>query len=252
MIISGHQPCYLPWVGVFHKLELSDVFVYMDTVQYLCNDWNNRNLIRVPDGSVWLTVPIDNQNSKGKMLNQIAISSVNHGRRKNWQTRHWETIKRNYKKAPYFPRYCDELEAMYTGKTWTSLVALCWEQFNFLREHFELGDKKIVRMSEKAFDGKKSDLILDHCLKLNGKGVVLGENGANYIDIEKFKEKRIKLFFQHFSHPVYEQRYPNFVPKMSALDLLLNHGPESRSIFLRNNISYRELRTGKYWAEYYE
>ena len=35
MRVSGHQPAYLPWLGLFHKLYLSDVFVYMDTVQFL-------------------------------------------------------------------------------------------------------------------------------------------------------------------------------------------------------------------------
>ena len=45
-IVSGHQPVYLPWLGLFHKISLCDKFVYMDTVQYLNNDWNNRNKIK--------------------------------------------------------------------------------------------------------------------------------------------------------------------------------------------------------------
>ena len=59
MRVSGHQPAYLPWLGLFHKLYLSDVFVYMDTVQFLQGDWNNRNMIKTSQKPLMLTVPID-------------------------------------------------------------------------------------------------------------------------------------------------------------------------------------------------
>ena len=66
MIISGHQPVYLPWLGLFHKMMLCDIFVYMDTVQYLDGDWNNRNKIRTANSELLLSIPIDKKNSKGK------------------------------------------------------------------------------------------------------------------------------------------------------------------------------------------
>ena len=249
MIISGHQPCYLPWLGVFHKLELCDVFVYMDTVQYLTNDWNNRNKVRVPDGAVWLTVPVEKHRSAGSNLDQVAIATGNgdHSRR-NWQHRHWETIKRNYKKADYFSLYEAELEEMYLSTVWTNLVSFCWTQFNFFRKYFHQEQKTVVRMSEISFAGKKSDLILAHCLKFSADGVVLGANGRSYVNLEKFRGHNIRVHFQEYHHPVYGQRFPEFVPRLSALDLLLNHGPESRDILMKNNITYSELRTGQHWV----
>lgn len=46
MILTAHQPVYLPWLGLFHKIALSDVYCFFDDVQYLRRDWNNRNKIK--------------------------------------------------------------------------------------------------------------------------------------------------------------------------------------------------------------
>mgnify|MGYP000520569925 CR=1 FL=1 len=34
MIISAHQPAYMPWLGYLDRIRRSDVFVFLDTVQF--------------------------------------------------------------------------------------------------------------------------------------------------------------------------------------------------------------------------
>ena len=58
MILTAHQPTYLPWLGLFNKISYSDVFVFFDTVQYLPKEWMNRNYIRSKDEKILLTVPV--------------------------------------------------------------------------------------------------------------------------------------------------------------------------------------------------
>ena len=57
MILTAHQPTYLPWLGLFHKISLADVFVSYNQVQYQVDNWNNRNKILTRYGPSWLTVP---------------------------------------------------------------------------------------------------------------------------------------------------------------------------------------------------
>ncbi len=92
-IISGHQSVYLPWLGLFHKLSLCDEFVYMDTVQYLHNDWNNRNKIRIPDGDTWLSVPVDRKLSRSEMLDDILIKDQSPESRDYWQAKHGKRLE---------------------------------------------------------------------------------------------------------------------------------------------------------------
>ena len=58
MKLAVHQPHYAPWLGYFAKWAASDLFVFLDTVQYVKNGWQNRNRIKTREGPRWLTVPV--------------------------------------------------------------------------------------------------------------------------------------------------------------------------------------------------
>ena len=58
MRVAIHQPHYLPWLGYFAKWAAADRFIFLDTVQYEKNGWQNRNRVKTPDGPRWLTVPV--------------------------------------------------------------------------------------------------------------------------------------------------------------------------------------------------
>ncbi|MGL6327783.1 WbqC family protein [Aeromonas rivipollensis] len=62
MIVSIHQPAYLPWLGYVDRIKKSDLFIFLDSVQLEKNSFTNRNLIKGANGSHWLTIPI---NKKG-------------------------------------------------------------------------------------------------------------------------------------------------------------------------------------------
>ena len=57
-----------------------------------------------------------------------------------------------------------------------------------------------------------------------------GGGGRDYMDLDRYERNGIKVLFQEYHHPVYEQRFGAFEPFMSVLDLLFNHGPDSLKI----------------------
>ena len=73
MIISIHQPQYLPWLPYFSKIARSDVFVFLDNVQYQKNGIQNRNELKNSNGRFWLTVPIS-----AKFGEKICDVNINH------------------------------------------------------------------------------------------------------------------------------------------------------------------------------
>ena len=65
---------------------------------------------------------------------------------------------------------------------------------------------------------------------MGAESYLSGAFGKNYLDEEKFAEASIAVRYQDFQHPTYSQLYGAFLPKLSAIDLLFNCGPESRAI----------------------
>ncbi len=73
MIVSIHQPAYLPWLGYLDRIARSDLFIFLDNVQFERNSFTNRNQIKTANGPVWLTVPVLVQGHLTKKLTQIMI-----------------------------------------------------------------------------------------------------------------------------------------------------------------------------------
>jgi hypothetical protein len=234
MILTAHQPVYLPWIGLFHKIAISDVYLFMDNVKYLKQDWNNRNKIKTSDGSLWLTVPVGTKGSDNFILKDVRIEN-NH----KWNKKHWLSMQNFYRRAPYFKYYAHFFEEVYSKK-WDNLVDINLYMLNWFLETLGIATKVIIAR-DFNFKGIKSDLILDICLQLNANQYVFGCNGINYADIENFHNYGIKPFFQSYIHPVYNQLHGNFIPYMSIVDLLFNEGPRSMEIIMSGNITKETL-----------
>ena len=103
MIVSIHQPQYIPWLPYFKKIDNSDIFILLDNVNFQKNGLQNRNQIKTNTGLHWLTVPI-----KHKLGQKIMDTTIDNN--KSWGIKHWKTIKHNYQNASEFHEYKEELE----------------------------------------------------------------------------------------------------------------------------------------------
>ena len=82
-----------------------------------------------------------------------------------------------------------------------------------------------------------SKKLLDICKLLDADTYLSGELGKNYLDKKIFQNANIKIIFEKFHHPVYNQNNSNFLSNLSIIDLLFNEGPNSIEI-LKNSKNY--------------
>ena len=234
MILTAHQPVYLPWLGLFHKIALADKFVFFSEVQYLPKDWMNRNKIKSAAGEILLTVPVLRKGYRDKKTSELEINNET-----NWQEKHLKSIMINYKKAPFFDNYIQFFQDTYTKK-WQYLADLNEYMLRWFLK--EIGIKtEFLKASDYDFEGTKSDLVLDMCKKLDANTYIFGTLGRDYAKIDDFKNAGIHLFFQDYNHPTYRQLYGDFISNLSVIDLLFNCGPNSYKIIMSNNISKENL-----------
>ncbi len=225
MIVSIHQPGYLPWHGLFHRMALSDVHILLDTVQFEKHGFNNRVKIRGANGPHWLTVPVL---VKGRFGNN-RLADVEIEPTAKWRCTHLKAVLQAYAPAPHFAAHAAFFSALFETP-WTRLLELNLRALEHLASALGVSCR-FVKASELAVEGEKSALVLNLCRAVGARVYLSGVNGRDYLDRRAFDEAGIGVRFQAYREPHYEH-VRGFVPYMSAIDLLFNHGPASRAVMM--------------------
>jgi hypothetical protein len=219
------QPGYLPWLGFFEQVGRVDVFVLYDDVQYDKGGWRNRNRIKGPTGPLWLTVPVSVNSSERPSICDVRID-----RSRPWAEKQIKTVRQYYGKARFFSDYAEEFFGI-LARPWDLLVSLDIELIHWLAGKFGL-TTPVLRSSEMGIEGPRIQRLVDIIKFLGGSCFYEGAAGKDYIDVNEFNGQGIEVQFQDYQHPTYPQLHGKFVSHLSALDLLLNCGPESRPILM--------------------
>jgi hypothetical protein len=226
MLVSIHQPHYLPWLRYVEKVVRSDVFVVLDDCQYEKNGFQNRNKIKTAQGWTCLTVPV--QKPTQRLIRDIEIDN-----RGNWQAKHRRALEMSYSKAPFFELYWGELEALYAEK-WTRLGDLCRVMLAVLFRQLRI-TTRVVWSSDLPTQGQASQRLVEICRAVGASTYLSGAFALEqYVDAALFRAAGIRLAVQQWHAPQYSQLYPaaGFIPDLSVVDLLFNEGPRSREILL--------------------
>ncbi len=224
MILSVHQPNFIPWIGYFHKIACSDIFILLDQVQYpRGKSVANRNKIKTINGVVELVVPISKPKGNEGKINYNELSFAD----PQWYVKILKTIYYSYSKSPYFTEVYVWIEHLF------QMTNFCEMNIRFIEElTLKLKLNTIIKkQSEFNLDTalKNNDLIIALC-QINQATEYLSGTGAKaYNDQEMYNSNSIKLSYTNFKHPVYQQLYGEFESNLFILDVLFNLGFEETS-----------------------
>jgi hypothetical protein len=223
VILTAHQPAYLPWLGYFDKIHRCDLFVFLDSVQFEKNSFTNRNKIKTSQGELWLTIPVK---AKGHTSGTLATLEIEN--RENWRKKHLGSILANYRKSKRFDELYPQLEQLY-ARDHALLSNLCREHLDFWLGAIGL-KRRVVKSSELPITSTKSQLILDLCRHFSADAYISGPQGRDYLDEAAFKEAGIGVTYQDYRHPTYPQLWGDFLPYMGIVDFVMN-GQEGDTIW---------------------
>ena len=219
--VAISQSNYIPWKGYFDMIAAVDEFVLFDEMQYTRRDWRNRNQIKTPHGTQWLTIPVQ---VKGKYHQTIRETEIQSG---DWALAHWKALSLNYRKAPHFTEIAAWLEPLYLESLGNNL-SFCNRRFieavcSYLDIHTIISNS----WDYSLVDGK-TERLANICTQAGGTKYVSGPAARNYIDECVFSDRGITVvWFDYVGYPEYSQLWGEFIHNVSILDLLFNCGKDA-------------------------
>jgi hypothetical protein len=218
MKVSIHQPAFNGWLGYYDKIIWSDIFVFLDTVQFEKNSFTNRNKLKLVNGeTTWLMIPLKMKGHLGSSMKDLEIDNS-----QKWRKKHLSTLQMNYSKAPYFKEVYLLIKDLY-DQGHDNFSDFSFEFLKITLDYLEV-NTKVLRSSELEIDGLKSDLVLNICKSLKASEYLSGINGKDYLDEKSFEDNNIKLHYQSYNHPEYKQFSGNFISHLGIIDFMMNEG----------------------------
>ena len=225
-IISVHQPNFFPWAGFFHKMATSDMFIFLDDVQFSKNSYINRSQVLVGGKKKWLTVPA--KPPFGTAINAVELRNL------SWKNEHLNLLENAYRDAPYFSKVWSFIKTLYEG---ANSAFLCENNIHFITsvaKRLEI-DTPVVQSSGIPLTpcSNSTERLIKLIKKCNGNVYLSGAGAKNYQNDSLFECCGIKLIYSSFELPNYPQKSSEFVVGLSILDMVFNLGWKATAEYLQ-------------------
>lgn len=224
-ILSVHQPNFIPWIGFFHKIAHSNVFIILDEVQIpRGGSVANRNYIKGPNGKLPLIIPLSHAKGSDKKSTYSEVLIADN----KWRKKALTSIRHSYSKCEFFGEIFAFLESCFAEDD-----SFCEMNIRFIRQASAMLhlDTEIIAQSSlnRNRDLQKSEMIIEICRQFDSRCYLSGQGASAYNDADLFRENGVKLTYQNFEHPVYPQLHGEFISHLSIIDALFNIGFEGVS-----------------------
>jgi hypothetical protein len=221
------QSCYVPWKGYFDLINLVDEFILYDDRQYTRRDWRNRNRIKTPNGPRWLTIPVLVKGRYHQRIDETIVEDP------SWASLHWEAIRHNYGRTPYFAEFASLIEQLYLGTTERSLSLINRRFIEAVCKVLTI-DTPISWSTDYEAMGDRSERLVSLCLASGASRYLSGPSAKAYLDHAQFSAHGIEVVFMNYEgYPEYPQLYPPFDHHVTIWDLILSVG-ERATAFMKS------------------
>lgn len=217
MKIAIMQPYIYPYIGYFQLINLVDVFVFYDDVNFIKRGYINRNYILNNNERKGFVVPCK-KISQNKKINEVQVLFDDKNKQK-----FLNQLNHSYSKAPYFEDVYFLIESFLSSFTdvFVSQMAIGTVKTvcNYLG--IETKFKKSSEFYSESTSLRGSDRILHICKKELAQDYINPIGGKELYDKSVFKKEQIRLNFIKSNKTIYKQYDNDFVPFLSVIDVMM-------------------------------
>jgi len=225
MKVGIMQPYFLPYIGYFSLIKHTERFILLDSVQFIRHGWIERNRILKP-GSEWqyISVPLI-KHSRDSKIRDIRIKNA-----LDWRNNIFCQLEHYKKRAPFYRDTIEVLKTAFNIET-ESIVQLNAHALKTVCGYIGVRlNVDIFSEIHLSIDDVKApdEWALNICKALGNISEYWNpESGLEFFDRSKYYKAEIDIKFLSMNIPKYSQRRPEFVPRLSIIDVMMFNKPEN-------------------------
>ena len=235
MLCAIHQPNFFPWLGYFEKIARSDVFVFLNQVDYEKSGhsmqcYTNRVAILDEHGKKKnIYCPVIREHGAQK------IDTVRIEEGSTWKTEVLSTLDFGYAKAPYKEEIDALMRSIMTFET-EFLSEFNIYAIKLICKKLEI-ETRFVCQDQFAIDKHSTELLVELTKAVGCDQYLYGGGGRKYQEEDVFEREKVLAVQQNFVPWEYKQEDgKEFVPGLSIIDALYWLGIEQTREKLYNRL----------------
>jgi hypothetical protein len=184
-----HQPDFLPWIGFFHKWAVSDLLIIHDDIQYVKQEWQNRDKIKINNSDKWITVPVITKGRGEQNINEVEIVNDH-----KWGKIILGTLRTFFPKSKNIKEYLPELEEIIL-KEHKLLINLNMELIYWVGRILKI-EVPIKFASECELNTDKTEKLIELLKVFKADEYYTGLPSKDYLNEELLLQNGIKISYQ--------------------------------------------------------
>jgi len=217
MIVGSNQPYFFPYLGYWQLMNLTDIYVISDSMQYMKKSYINRNYILIDGHKYLITLEV---------LGVHGTSLINEVKAGNNRKKLMKLLFSAYKKAPFFDDVFPLIEEILLNEE-KNLARFLGHSLEKIAQYLSI-ETKFIYLSDLQGD---TDLMasartMDICKRLNANTYINAIGGQELYDKENFLKENIDLKFLKMGNIEYQQYKNEFITNLSIIDIMMFNSKE--------------------------
>ena len=211
------QPYFLPYIGYFQLIQLVDIYVIADDLNFIKNSYIKKNSILDNGAPALISLQLIGA-SQNKLINEIEVGDN--------VDKLLTAIQRRYSKAPYFKDVFPLLQTILSSKE-KNLARFLGYSLMEISSYLGIQTKFLYSSEiEKNNDLKFDARIKDICKSVGSEHYINAIGGKELYNKDEFAKEGIKLSFIDTKNIEYKQFDKAFVPNLSIIDVMMFNSKE--------------------------
>ncbi|GIC12905.1 hypothetical protein VCSRO52_1776 [Vibrio cholerae] len=216
-MIAVMQPYIFPYLGYYQLVNMADVFVLYDDVNFIKGGYINRNNILVDGAAQRFTLPVPGASSNKKICELSFSSDIN---------KVLKTISQAYSKAPFYSDVYPLIEMILQTEK-RNIATVCQVGIKSVFDYLGV-DKKIIKSTDLTYDrgASPADRLIEITKLFDDSVYVNSIGGQALYDKGYFDTRGVELKFMKMKSVQYSQAEDEFIPNLSMIDVLMWNNKE--------------------------